>query len=138
MLTIMKDFEVYPKLISASQLFFIFKEIINDRENNHLALLSPSNYTLKSGFPKLGTYLTLTRFVQALILISHVCVCKLKRVEGEDIVFRDLNINQKESVKLFLEYMETMRSVKEKYCKFSKERFTLIVYEEYSDYVGKE
>ena len=32
--------------------------------------------------------------------------------------------------------METMRSTKDKYCKFSKERFSLIVYEEYADYVG--
>lgn len=33
--------------------------------------------------------------------------------------------------------METMRSIKEKYCKFSKERFSLIVYEEYSEYISK-
>jgi hypothetical protein len=33
--------------------------------------------------------------------------------------------------------METMRSLKEKYCKFTKERFSLIVYEEYSEYISK-
>lgn len=48
-----------------------------------------------------------------------------------------MNMSQKELVKLLFEYMETMRSIKEKYCKFSKERFSLIVYEEYSDYISK-
>jgi hypothetical protein len=48
-----------------------------------------------------------------------------------------MNMSQKDLVKLLLEYMETMRSIKEKYCKFTKERFTLIVYEEYSDYISK-
>lgn len=77
----MKDFEVYPKLISASQLYFIFKEITSDREHNHLTLLSPSMFT-KSGFLKLGEFFTLTRFAESLILISHICVGKLKRIEG--------------------------------------------------------
>lgn len=48
-----------------------------------------------------------------------------------------MNMSQKEMVKILLEYMETMRSIKEKYCKFSKERFSLIVYEEYLDYISK-
>lgn len=48
-----------------------------------------------------------------------------------------MNMSQKEMVKLLFEYMETMKSIKEKYCKFTKERFSLIVYEEYSDYINK-
>jgi hypothetical protein len=33
--------------------------------------------------------------------------------------------------------METMRNVKGKNCKYSRERFCLIVYEEYGDYVSR-
>lgn len=78
----MKDFEVYPKLISASQLFFVYNEVLDEGQHNHLTLLSPSLYS-KMSFPKLGEHFTLTRFVEALLLASHICVSKLKRVEGE-------------------------------------------------------
>jgi hypothetical protein len=49
----MKDFEVYPKLISASQLYFIFNEILNEQSHNHLTLLSPSLYS-RTAFLKMG------------------------------------------------------------------------------------
>jgi len=57
-------------------------------------LLSPSLYT-RSAFAKYGEYFTLTRFVESLILVSHVCIGKLKRVEGEDQLYHNMNINQK-------------------------------------------
>ena len=50
---IMKDFEVYPKLVSASQLYFVYNEVNNDHEHFNLSLLSPSLYS-KIVFPKLG------------------------------------------------------------------------------------
>jgi hypothetical protein len=80
-LEIMKDFDVFPKLVSASQLFFIYNEVLDERQHNHLALLSQSLYS-KTAFPKLGEHFTLTRFVEGLILTSHIGVSKLKRVEG--------------------------------------------------------
>ena len=43
--------------------------------------------------------------VEALILLSHIVVSKLKRVEGEELVFSETGMSQKEAVKLLLEYM---------------------------------
>mgnify|MGYP000592644184 CR=1 FL=1 len=75
----MKDFEVFPKLMSASQLFFVFNEVVDEEKHNHLGLLSQSLYS-KTAFPRLGEHFTLTRMVEGLILASHVAVSKLKRV----------------------------------------------------------
>lgn len=100
----MKDFDVFPKLISASQLFFIYNEVLDQNQHNHLALLAPSLYS-KTAFPKLGEHFTLTRFAEGLILCSHIAVSKLKRVEGEELLFSATGLTQKEGIKLFLEYM---------------------------------
>ena len=49
----MKDFDVFPKLINASQLYNIYNEVLEDHEHYHLSLLAPSIAT-KKAFPKLG------------------------------------------------------------------------------------
>jgi hypothetical protein len=109
----MKDFDVFPKLVSASQLFFVYNEVLEEHRHNHLALLTTSLYT-KTAFPRLGEHFTLTRMVEGLILLSHISATKLKRVEGEELLFGEMGMSQKDAVKLLLEYMETMRTVKDR------------------------
>ena len=77
---------MFPKLISASQLFFIYNEVLDEESHNHLALMSISLYS-KTSFPQMGEHFTLTRMVEGLILASHIAVSKLKRVEGEELLF---------------------------------------------------
>ena len=134
-LEFMRDFEVYPKLASASQLYFIFQELLNEQQHNRLVLLSPSLYS-KGVYQRLGECFTLPHFVESLILASRLTCPKLR--QGEEEAMWGGELSQKGAVKQLLEYMETMRTVKEKPCKYSKERFSLIVYEEYAEQVRKE
>ena len=89
-LQMMKDFDVFPKLISARDLFYVYQE---------------SSDSILSQIPNLkniGEYFTLCRMIEALIMIGRRVYPKLKEIDN---VEEEGNESQKEVLRTLLEYM---------------------------------
>jgi hypothetical protein len=74
-LEIMKEFEVFPKIVSASQLFFIFNENIAIQSQ----LLNESRYS-KETLVEAGEYFRFSKFLESFLPVSRLALTKLKQI----------------------------------------------------------
>jgi hypothetical protein len=77
----LKDYQIYPKLISARDLFYIFNESC-ESESNPLFRHSP--VSPRVAINEMGELFKFSKFVQALIIISRRVFPKLKKIDYEN------------------------------------------------------
>jgi hypothetical protein len=78
-LEIMKEFEVFPKIVSASQLFFIFNENIAIQSQ----LLNESRYS-KETLVEAGEYFRFSKFLESFLPVSRLALTKLKQINDPE------------------------------------------------------
>ncbi len=76
----MKDFEIYPKLISAASLFLTYHWIMRSAHNN---LLKETRY-LKETIIEKGELFTLSKFIELMVSCSRLTYSKLKNIENPE------------------------------------------------------
>jgi hypothetical protein len=76
----MKEFEVFPKLISASNLFFIYRTTLKAEANN---LLRESNYS-KTTINEKGQIFTISKFIECLVAASRIILPKLRQIDNPE------------------------------------------------------
>ena len=123
LLTMFKEFEVFPKVLSASHLYMIFSEIL-ERSTANLFSYADLNHSRKQ---ERQNALPFSKFIDILVRVAIVGANKLRDSENPE-YWAD---RQKESLKTLLEYMESIRA-KNKNTRFRQVRFSFILFEEYS------
>lgn len=71
-----KEFEIYPKIISASQLYLIFLEIIHSDVDNMFTWADQQRRKMGEK----GSIFTFSKFVDTLVRVGIVGISKLREV----------------------------------------------------------
>jgi hypothetical protein len=71
-----KEFEIYPKIVSASQLYLVFMEVINSEYEN---MFTWADQQRKRTGEK-GSIFTFAKFIDTLIRVGIVGVSRLREV----------------------------------------------------------
>jgi hypothetical protein len=75
-----KEFEIYPKIISASQLYLIFLEIINSDVDNMFTWADQQ----RKKIGEKGSIFTFSKFIDTLVRVGIVGISKLREVEDPE------------------------------------------------------
>jgi hypothetical protein len=129
LLNFFKEFEVYPKVVSASQLYLLYCFILQDSDHHLFAWPDHHN---KRKYAHIGSVLTFSKFIEVLVAVSRIGISRLREVDNPEWWIE----RQKDSLKSLMEYMEATKT-KNKNNRYKQIRFSFLVAEEYTESAEK-